>query len=417
MDEKVVKCSLHRLVSLKAILPEIQKRSLSISQAIRKGSLVFNRLLIYALENNIDLSFLRDKNIYIHCLTIGETKLTTLNPILKDVWNTFFQSYPRIPRYANDADANEYKYAAKTYKTNFINSLVFAFQGRQKRYIKAILKYNGQNEKQWYSIAASINNWTVPNNLPDNFKQFVEDEKQILGNTAPITRKWLKAHPENVVKYYHNILYITEQLPDVKKFTLAPICKIKSHFLNLDTKSLQGILTQTHQIKKMTEKEFMKDRDTYWNMTFNYKKLSKKEFFYMIQTDGVSACVHFLQPKISKPIEKKIFSSEQRVIAIDPGRTNLIYGVEELSNGEVKTYKLTRQSYYNQSGMKQAKLKTQKWEQEIKTEEDILKQVSLKTTQGAVIDQFLTNYYPIYQRLWQAKTQKNGVGRGFECIV
>ena len=412
LDERVVKCSLQSLVSLKVVIPEIQKRVFSISQAIHKCSLVFNRLLLYALENKISLSFLRDKNLFFHCLTIGETNLHTLHPVLKDVWNMFFQSYPKIPRYEYDADSNEYQYAAKTYKTNFLNSLVFAFQGRQKRYIKAILNYNNQDEQQWYSIAAGINNWSSPNNLSEEFKQFIKDEQKILGNNGPVTRKWLKEHPENVVKYYYNILYVTEPLAQVKKFTLAPVCKIKSHFLSIDTKSLQGILYQTKQIEKMTEKEFTANRDLYWNMTFEYKKnnkkkkLSNKEFSYMIQTDGVSACVHFLQPKKPKSTEKITFKPGQRVIAIDPGRTNLIYGVEKLPDGNIKTYKLSRHSYYNQSGMKKARIKNQKWQNEIKTEEDIFKQVSLKTTQGRVIDQFLINYYPIYDRLWQAKTQK-----------
>ena len=414
-DEKVVKGSLQKLLSLKVIRDEIQARVFAISQATQKASLIFNRFLIHCLENRIPLPDFSnskenpDKNLFIHCFTIGETKLTTLNKVLGQVWDTFFQEYPRIRRYAGDADANSYKYAAKTYRTNFMNSLVFPFQSRQKQFVKAILRDSGYSEKLWYPIVCSINGWDCKaiSDIPEDLLDLVECERSYLENSEPVTRAWLKQNPHKVLNYYHHILQWMEDWNIGKKFTLAPVCRIKSHFLTIDNLVLHGILTKTKQIKKMTFKQFKAQKDQWWDMTFNYKKFSKKEFSYMIQTDGVSACVHFVQPKKPKVEEgPRTFVQPQRTIAIDPGRTNLMYGVEKLPDGTVKKYQLTRKTYYNEGGMKKALQKAKRWEAGIKAEEDIYKQVSLKTTRGANFDQFLTNYYPIYAKLWQVKTQK-----------
>ena len=56
----------------------------------------------------------------------------------------------------------------------------------------------------------------------------------------------------------------------------------------------------------------------------------------MIQTDGVSVCFHFKTPKVETINQPKNY---ERTIAIDPGRSNLMFGVEELKVGNIKTYK------------------------------------------------------------------------------
>ena len=43
---------------------------------------------------------------------------------------------------------------------------------------------------------------------------------------------------------------------------------------------------------------------------------------------------------------QKRFHDVSRVIAIDPGRVNIVYAEEKLPDGSFKTYKLTRGQYY-----------------------------------------------------------------------
>ena len=61
--------------------------------------------------------------------------------------------------------------------------------------------------------------------------------------------------------------------------------------------------------------------------------------------------------------------SGERVIAIDPGRVNIVYAEEKLENGSFKSYKLTRGEYYERCGMIRRNRKTAKWEKTIREEE------------------------------------------------
>lgn len=384
------------------MLPEIQKRVLAISQGVHKGALVFNRVLLHCLNNNLQFPDLTDPKLYQQCIRIGTGKSSEkLDKTVEMIWNTYFKNFPNIARYTEDS--NSIVDAAKKYQTNFKNSLIFAFQGRQKKFIKTILRTKNQNENLWYSIACYINGWDCKTVLTPDLMAFVKTEQEILKATVPITREWLGNHSEQVVKYYYHILQELEKIENSKKFTLAPLCRIKSHFLTIDSTVLYGILGNLKPIKTDRSK-FIKEKATHWPNYFKFQPLSKHEFTYYIQTDGVSVCVHYLKPK---KIKSEIKSNpNKRVIAIDPGRSNLIYGVEKLSDNSTKKYTLTRQSYYNRCGMKEAKKNTAKWEKTIKAEEDLFAQVSLRTTNEDHWRQFLSNYLLVYNRLWGLKTKR-----------
>ncbi len=53
--------------------------------------------------------------------------------------------------------------------------------------------------------------------------------------------------------------------------------------------------------------------------------------------------------------------SKERVIAIDPGRSNLVYATEKLEDGSFKSYYLKRGEYYSKCGMYKRKRKADKW--------------------------------------------------------
>ena len=342
--------------------------------------------------------------------------------------------------------SNALTYAAKTYRTNFKNSLIFAFDGRQKRFINKVCEQQGWDKTTAYFIRCHVNGWDCSTKLTDPLQlQFVQDQRDHLENPINLDRKWLAQNMSNVLYYYNYMLTYLQQFNDVKTFTLAPISKIKSHFITIDTKILKHLMknvniTSPAQECKLSEDVENKYKKKIWGQAFDYnafyepkkagkeeikdesieqvKDKSKHEFNFMVQTDGVSACYHFLRPK--KPGTPKSgnntippINDQQRVIGIDPGRTNLMYGVEHLNNGQLKTYQLTRNAYYNQSGMTKANKQTHYWETQIKAAEDIFKQVSPKTTDGHIYDQYIRNYLSVYSELWQEKTKRKWGQRRF----
>ncbi len=167
--------------------------------------------------------------------------------------------------------------------------------------------------------------------------------------------------------------------------------------------------------------DFYAIRDDHFASVFDFRGIESSpwKFSHNVQTDGVSVCFHLRRPKteveeavMKKKVRKtknKQWSSvppEQRVIAIDPGRVNMVYGIEELPDGEHKVYCLKRGRYYVESGMSTAKRRAAKWEADIADEEAIFRQHSPRTTDGASFDMFVQDYASVYNKLWESKLKR-----------
>lgn len=418
--EKVIKCSLSGFVNpeyKEEILQKIQELVLSVSKAVNKCSLAFNMLLLFCLKNKLKIPCLENHSIFYQCCLMGKNFKGALPDELKFIQDTYFKSFPTVKRVDNDTQA--FSMIAKAYRVNFLNSLVFPFWGRMRRYVEYYILNVFKLPKRLVKSTTSYitGTSTTPVNLPDNVLVFADNERELLGFPVKIDEAWLKLNPLVVLNYYYHILSDAENYPDMRKFTIAPICKIKSHFISIDTKVFYGIVKNSFNIPETNFKAFEESKKEYWNEVFNLGRLKQNQLFTgTIQTDGVSVCIHYCeadkqkQPKKrgKKKIvqEKLVLEPEQRVIAIDPGRVNLIYGIEKLPNKKVKTFRLTRKSYYNSSGMTQANQRSKKWEKDIEVQEKIFAEVSLKTTNLDSWNKFLNNYLQVYDILWTEKTKR-----------
>ena len=152
--ELVVKASLSGKLVEKRLLPEIDKWVSTVSKAINKASLLFNRMLLHCLENNIDLPNLSDQTLYVQCVNIGLGKLVKPNPLLHNVWDTHFSEFPPIEK--NKGDLTAYTYASKNYMTVFKNSLLFTFESRQKLYLRKWISENGLEKETIHPIRCAI---------------------------------------------------------------------------------------------------------------------------------------------------------------------------------------------------------------------------------------------------------------------
>ena len=315
-------------------MPIIQKWVISHSRIINKASLVFNRLLLYCLNNGFPLPNFRDQTLYIQCCNVGVGELRKEIPCLEYVWDTYFKQFPPID---NCCNIQVYAYSAKQYSTNFKNALVSNFNHRQRSYIMQWCTEHKIDKIYVYSIQCKINGWDVSSTLTEEMIQFANGQRDILQlDIDPVSITWLKGHYENIVRYYFTILKYMEQFEYAKRFTLAPICDIKCHHLTIDTRILRAMMSQL--VKCSNAKQFEIDRDIHFASAFTWKGLmsNKYTFSHLIQTDGVSVCFHFKTTKVETINQPKNY---ERTIAIDPGRSNLMFGVEELKVGNIKTYK------------------------------------------------------------------------------
>lgn len=300
--------------------------------------------------------------------------------------------------------------------TNFKNSLIFTFEGRQKHFLYRWCLEHNINKQHVYPTRCAINRWTCRSPVPPEANEFISQQRRLLGTDRDdqdgITPTWLGKHMEDVVSYFYHILQDNEKYEDAKRFTLAPISKIKSHFITIDTTVLFEMLKNVNLID-CSRSTFMYLKDDHFRSIFRVNGLCKGEFSHMIETDGVSACFHFKVPRKEENRSHRDWkdpSKYKRVIAIDPGRSNLNFGVEKKNDGHHQIYKLTRNAYYTSAGMKTMNKKASVWEKEIEQEELIFRRHNLKTTSEEEWRLFLLDYISVYKRLWQAKTTK-GWGR------
>lgn len=403
--ETVVKASLPGRLKDPTFYPVLLKWVDYASKTMHRGSLVFNRMLLHCLEKNLELPDLNQQSLYIHCFKVGlrNNFQVTTGPVL-EVWNSYFAGFPVGDPITGDSQM--FNYTARNYATMFKNSLQYCFEKRQKYYIKQWIQANQLDLSCFHSIRCAVNNWKCTTPPPVEALGFIQSQRDILQPPEDgIGLQWLRngSNHRNIVVYFWRILQYLETFPDSKRFNLAPVHKISSHFLSVDTSILFYMMKEADLLDGVNMSTFRKERESYFQSLFEYKKLNRGQFTFFLETDGVSICFHFSKPKGTK---KTATPSFNRVIAIDPGRKNLVFGVEQLPNGKVQTYKLTRASYYFSSGMIERKRRTAKWQADIREEELVFGQVSSKTANVSNWDQYLSNLVSVYDVLWLGKTGK-----------
>ena len=432
LSETVVKVSLPGLLASQdgagAFRAELETFVENISRSVNKASILLNRFLISRLSQGESLPDLTNQTFYNNCMNIGSGRCANPADGLQEAWDGCFSNFPKIEKLNGNTQA--LWYAATTFKTNFLNSLWCAFEVRQKYLLKAWIQDNGLDKSTFHPLKYAINGWTCSTPFPAGAAEFVKRQREILGLVGEdrLSETWLKRHPQQVILFYWETLKYLETMAEKYKeepkklprlFSLSPLCTIKRHFVTIDTKVLYNLSRNCGLVSKETkESDFRALAADHFGSIFKVDKLASKKhtFNNMIESDGVSACVHFTCPKRSpgSPTEEKSRDfSGKRIIAIDPGRVNIVYAEEKLNDGSFKSYKLTRGQYYEACGMKRRNRKTAKWEETIREEELVYSRHSPKTTDPEQFDAFLKDYISVYDKLWDLKLKKKWAQESF----
>ena len=151
-----------------------------------------------------------------------------------------------------------------------------------------------------------------------------------------------------------------------------------------------------------TYTEFDKLRWEQWESVLKYKSLEGKNqrFTGTISTDGVSISIHYNEPKQEAIVPKNVSLDGKRVIAVDPGRTNIFYAVEK-KDDQYSEYKFTRRQYYQESGIFRARSQTEKWHQPVQEALDRLSENSPKGMDWIVFQKYLHTWDETFKLLWE----------------
>lgn len=433
--ERVVKCSLNGLLYLLPIEIDKIKDALKIrgrqcSLRTHNASIALNLLIRRLFDNQddvlqVDIPEFWDQT-FIRQLMLGTT--TAIQPI--KIISDLYKKYPYLlssdPR--SFGDRNIYSAAAKKFGTNVKNHLFLNLPGVIKRYlydccdlsvseaVEALYLIHGWKTK----ITKQTKSEPIDVNKVQSIAQNVRTILK-LEDGAAIGKQWLKSE-DNLGSILRFFVFVSRSLEskaltskddDAKKcklFSILPICRIKSHFITIDTFTFYHILKDVDIIKSIPKTFDHEITDAMWKSIFKINKLQGKNMTFTgtIETDGVAACVHFTYPKAEECVKEgdKEFSFKgKRVLAVDPGRTNIFQMVEQLEDGSFKSYGFSRRRYYKESGMNIATQKNIHWQTYVKDELKQMSKNSSKSMLMSTFQKYLETMQSVWTSLWNLYTK------------
>ena len=470
-EETVVKSCLQKYLRGDKIkfIDAIKQRVCSCSKRFHMASLLLS-IFIKSMDNYDDIEFIFDQT-FIRQLMLGFEGTSKKYPKLID----FVKNNPNyildLPRHLSDS--NIYSFASNLYLTNLKNSLSMNLEPRIRKFVKNYQKIYGLTDDQRIIMLYKIAGWKLPSNLSgilinQDIQEEIQRHREIL-NLKELT-EYFSTQKKNllpILKYYIylNRFYESYNNNKIKLFNIVPINKVKSHNITIDASVLFGIMKDAEMIKKdMKMKDF--DAMEQWKSILKFEKLTGKDcvFTGTINTDGITLCTHFKRLKKESTETKVTFKDTDRVIGVDPGRTNIFYGVEKIDMNQVtlqnrlsksakykvkktkklkttkkikrpqkvqkkkkkkvrkkvnkpkkkskpkkvnniKEYVLTRKQYYNDSGINKANDQTLKWNKGIQSSLNELSRVSTKGMNIQKHNEYMTVYHSIKDSLWAEYTK------------
>jgi hypothetical protein len=425
-NRSAVKCCLAKYLLQPALIPEINRWVTYISKLYHRASYFFNLHLLRLIEQGSDFPDFSDEVFFYQCLTIGMNKAKKPNQELITSWNIYHHLFPLLPRI--DGDKQAILYLSRKYQANFLNHIRVPFFSRQFKMILLL----SPKKKIARRVQLMINNRiSLDSRLMAQFSPEIQawvqaqrDWFQQVEVGAKVDMAWIRKHFNRAITYTYYMQGVFKQAEAVN-FSIAPQAQIKSHFLVIDTKILYH-MSKNVGLHRENESTFRSNKDDYWHEYFDLESLRDVSYFAdYIETDGVALCVHYelpksqISPQGDQLTQRSSFSTsnqtvnsqppvseDQRCIAFDPNRENILYGVERLPNGEMQTYILSRGRYYEEGHINRSHRRTHKCEQAIQPINDQLSQTTAKTPS---IDQ-LIEYVQIQnqhrEQLWAHRTQK-----------
>lgn len=423
-QETVVKSSLKKylLGNKESIVDALKKRVLAYSKRVNVASLALMGILkelFHNQENVLDVQLpdYTDQTFF-RQLLVGTDDAQKPNDLITNYQKRFPSLFQNVERFS--ADRNIFSAGAIKYITNLKNSLWMNFPGRVKQFTKSFQAVEKISDEERISLLYLIMGWNVSVSslgcifpARESVQETSNQHRKVLGleDDQVITTQWIenKENLDSFLRYYVVLNRYYEE-NELATFNLVPICKIKRHFITVDSSSLYGIMKGLKLID-CNNTVFQSLKEHHWNSFLNIQRLQngEKQFTGTIETDGVSLCTHFKAPKKVSDTEKKAYkynSQQDRVIGIDTGRVNIMSCAEVLEDGSIKRYNLSRKQYYCDTGAFKARTRAQTWNKNVQKELKLLSRVSTKGVSLQNHQKFLDTYSTTSPALWDEYTKE-----------
>jgi hypothetical protein len=353
------------------------------------------------------------------------------NPIILDFLqkNEHLIKIEKFKRF--QGDRNSITRACEAYLTNYRTYLKEIFKNKQIAFIYLWTEKHNIEKTFINDLRYLINGWGIKKRndkrkfeLTNELKKFIIFQRKLLKLTNEkdkVSDNWIKKNYETVIVYYSVLSkYFTKN--GKKPILIAPLNKIKTMFLHIDTDVFYGILKDTG-IPTQHKETMRNDKSQFFNEIFKIDKFltenQKENGFYFsgtVMTDGTALNIIFKRPKLNVTEENELDRNDPniRIIANDPGRSTLFCGIEKLQDNTFKTYSFTRNHFHTVSGAKKAVKNSNRWNN-IHLKE-IIDQLSQTNSRSIRLHEFL-KYVKIvknnYTTLWNDALKKRHARQRF----
>lgn len=413
----------------------IQERVEAYSRRVNMASIVLSGIIKESFHKVDDVLsvFLPDvtDQTFIRQILLGTEEAQVPIVIIKSYYERHPECIKTTERHL--MDRNIYSAGAISYSTNIKNGLKLNLGGRIKKFTKQYGILHGLSPQESVAMYFRINAWPLPSGLGCIFperevvSETISQHRRVLGleEDQCISKMWIKATTsiDKMVRYYVFLNRFNEE-NGLPMFNIVPMCRMGAHFITIDTHTLYGLMKEVGLVSDMPMKTFVDLGQDQWASFFKISQLesNSNKFTGTIETDGISVCTHFMRPmsehdifqRDMEPIsggkttkKRKIQSSdsvglnpEDRVVGIDPGRSNIIFAVEQNEDGSFKRWILTRKRYYADAGIYSARRKTKTWSESIHGSLEAMSNVSTKGVNLIHHQDFLDVYMENYDSLW-----------------
>ena len=418
-SEYVIKASLDRSLVDSANKPQtiadLCSRVASASKATHRMSMAINMFIRVHLQGRklqevVLPDFLSSSNVtLLRQLMTGGGHAAKMSADVSSFLEQYETLLPPVP-IRHPGDGNTFTRAADQYKTNYKTYIQTTFRKRQLSYCIEWCIAHGLSKHDADHMLRLINGWSQTHSYvyTKKMSQVVAFHRSFLRleDQQRMCDVWISKNYEHAIVYFALLNNYTSRVGRKKSFVLAPVARIGSTFIHIDTDVLYGVMKSLKLTKANNQKAFVERQQDEWDCFINTQRWltvnqrSYAKFTSTIQTDGVAVCIHYRRPKISQSTEyiheKR---ANDRVIGVDPGRVTMFTGVEEDENGIWKTYKLSRAMYYYESGIIKANKTSEVWNKQLKYEIGLLSHYSAK---GANVRRFCA-YLKAVRRTYDAQ--------------
>ena len=418
--ERTISMGLNRNLLVPSLLPHIEDLVQNVSRRTHRASLLINHFLLDRINkpdfDNV-AKCLKDQMFYYAALSLSRSKN---HSTFIDFYVTNRDLYENINSLSGSgASLNA---AARQMVTNVSNYLWMTFDCRLDRLLK---DFDKQDRKIIIDRIRGRDSWK-PWVLNEWETELVQHCRSILSTDEIITDEWILEHPGPVLRLFHLILRYCEDT-DVKRFTMAPVFQMKSHFVTIDAATLRSLLVKAQELpSKCSQKDFNLLKDDHFRSVFKLRE--SVELGNEVKTDGVSLRVNTWRkhldsvskarlPKKQQTGEKVVENDSEEeeddmttlllpgddtdYFSNDPGEKNQAFVHHTVEGRVVKKTRLTAKQFRQESHRARHLKTTKKWLKDIERETTVLSRFPLKTSSLEVFKQHLEKKIPMYGRLWE----------------